>query len=370
MGGARRRNSGASSSSSSSGEEDGDADWRAAIDSVAVASSTGRDRAASTSNGSTTESLGRRETKHDGVGNRKPQNIKHYQIKAQKLLDGILEETIEIVGADHIHILDEDSRNSEGRVRLFKNAPPGIVFDHIDEESITVPVSFGSFASILYELQRPTKKPRILPGKEIDEKSKKFRWQLQSIAVEGMDIIAAARDSQQKTLAKKEAKDAAAKAAAKREEERVAELRKVRGERWLPSIARDRRVNSRVVVMRSFIVHFLNRINSVLRATFVFHICIVPFFSQLPPHFQGIKSASCDSLSSETEVREMAVFLAAVVDGLGQCMMVLWERQERRFDTVLDAVSVAGRALMVALAFCFLSVHHLYSRGQLPVPFL
>lgn len=79
MGGARRRNSGASSSSS--GEEDGDAEWRAAIDSVAVASSTGRDRAASTSNGSTTESLGRRETKHDEVGNRKPQNIKHYQIK-------------------------------------------------------------------------------------------------------------------------------------------------------------------------------------------------------------------------------------------------------------------------------------------------
>lgn len=76
------------------------------------------------------------------------------------------------------------------------------------------------------------------------------------------------------------------------------------------------------------------------------------------------------SLSLETEVGEMAVFLAAVVDGLGQCMMVLWERQERRFDTVLDAVSVAGRALTVALAFCFLSVHHLYSRGQLPVPFL
>ncbi|XP_058186409.1 uncharacterized protein LOC131303529 isoform X2 [Rhododendron vialii] len=153
MGGARRQNSGASSSSS--GEEDGDADWRAAIDSVAVATTTGRDRAASTSNGSTTKSLGR-ETKHDELDNRKPQNIKHYQIKAQKLLDGILEETIEIVGADRIHILDKDSMNSEGGVRLFKHAPLGIVFDHIDE------------------LQRPTKKPRILPGKEIDEKSKKM----------------------------------------------------------------------------------------------------------------------------------------------------------------------------------------------------
>lgn len=70
MGGARRQNSGASSS----GEEDGDADWRAAIESVAT--TTGRDRAASTSNGSATKS-----TKHDEVDNRKPQNIKHYQIK-------------------------------------------------------------------------------------------------------------------------------------------------------------------------------------------------------------------------------------------------------------------------------------------------
>ncbi|KAG5528435.1 hypothetical protein RHGRI_029197 [Rhododendron griersonianum] len=315
MGGARRQNSGASSS----GEEDGDADWRAAIDSVAT--TTGRDRAASTSNGSATKS-----TKHDEVDNRKPQNIKHYQIKAQKLLDGILEETIEIVGADCIHILDEDPMNSEGGVRLFKHAPPGIVFDHMDE------------------LQRPTKKPRILPGKEIDENSKKFRWQLQSIAVDGMDIIAAARDSHQKTLAKKEAKDAAAKSAAKREEERVAELRKVRGERWLPSIARDRLVQKGTgsCSVKTLVVEVgFGRIGFALSVSF--------------------------SLSLETEVREMAVFLAAVVDGLGQCMMVLWERQERRFDTVLDAVSVAGRALTVALAFCFLSV---YSRGQLPVPFL
>lgn len=47
-----------------------------------------------------------------------------------------MEETIEIVGADHIHILDEDSMNSEGGVRLFKHAPPGIVFDHIGNSSI------------------------------------------------------------------------------------------------------------------------------------------------------------------------------------------------------------------------------------------
>ncbi|KAH7847916.1 hypothetical protein Vadar_031593 [Vaccinium darrowii] len=319
MGGGGRRSNGLSSSS---GEEDGDADWKAAIDSVAVTATindrTSTDRVASTSNGSSTKSLGRatQQDEDGGVDNRNPQNLKHYQIKAQKLLDGILEKTIEIVGEDPICILDDDSMISGGGVRLFKHAPPGIVFDHIDE------------------LQRPTKKPRILPSKEIDEKSKKFRCQLKSIAIDGMDIIAAANHSHQQTLAKREAKDAAVKAAAKSEEERVAELRKIRGERWLPSLARDMRANSRdsekwfLVVSVSF------------------------------------------SLSLEIKVREMAVFLAAAVDGLGHCTMVLWGWQERRFDVVLDTVSSAGRALTVALAFCFLSIHHLYSRGQLPIPFL
>lgn len=55
--------------------------------------------------------------------------------------------------------------------------------------------------------------------------------------------MATARDACQKALARLEAKDAAAKAAAKREEERVAELKRIRGERWLPSIAREMRVN-------------------------------------------------------------------------------------------------------------------------------
>lgn len=54
-----------------------------------------------------------------------------------------------------------------------------------------------------------------------------------------MDIITAAQDASQKSLAKLEARDAAAKIAAKKVEERIAELKKTRGERWLPSIARD-----------------------------------------------------------------------------------------------------------------------------------
>ncbi|CAL5366412.1 unnamed protein product [Camellia sinensis] len=136
-------------------------------------------------------------------------------------MDDILEKTIEIV-QEPIHVLDDDAMINDNGIRLFKHAPPGIVFDHIGE------------------LQRPTKKPRILPGRKIDENSKMFKSQLQSVAVDGTDIIAAARDAYRKSLAKLEAKDAAAKAAAKREEERMAQLKKIRGEIWLPSIANMR----------------------------------------------------------------------------------------------------------------------------------
>lgn len=51
--------------------------------------------------------------------------------------------------------------------------------------------------------------------------------------------MAAARDKCQRSLSRLEAKDEAAKAAAKREEERVAQLKKIRGEKWLPCIARE-----------------------------------------------------------------------------------------------------------------------------------
>lgn len=69
-----------------------------------------------------------------------------------------------------------------------------------------------------------------------------FRRQIQSVAVGGEYIMAAARDTCQKSLARLEAKDAAAKAAAIREKERVAELKRIRGERWLPSIAKKMQV--------------------------------------------------------------------------------------------------------------------------------
>lgn len=62
--------------------------------------------------------------------------------------------------------------------------------------------------------------------------------------MDGVDVLATARDACQKALVRQEAKDAAAKEKAKKEEERVAELKRIRGERWLPSIASEMQVNS------------------------------------------------------------------------------------------------------------------------------
>ncbi|CAA3017847.1 Hypothetical predicted protein [Olea europaea subsp. europaea] len=224
MGGGKNRSG---SASSSSGSEDGDADWRIAIDSIA--STTAFTSSSSNSNGNgmpysrkgrETDSPASKEIREDKDESHKPQNIKHYQIKAQRLLDDILERTIEVVRHTDQPISEKDPSIIEG-VRLFKHTPRGIVFDHLDE------------------LEGPKKKPRILPGEEVDEKSKTFRKQVQSVAIDGTDIIAAATAACKKSLSKLEAREADAKAAAKREEERLAKMKSIRGERWLPSMARE-----------------------------------------------------------------------------------------------------------------------------------
>jgi hypothetical protein len=213
-------------SSSSSSEDDGDAEWRASINSVAntttfKGSTANGNGVVSTSNGTSINF-----TSHEDEPHRNdPQKLKHYQIKAIKLLDNILEKEIEIV-KDHTPVTHTNDMDNEGGVRLFRNAPRGIVFDHV------------------VELEGPRKRPVLIPGTEIDEKSKKFRRQIQSVAVEGTDVINSSKNSYEKTLARIEAKNAKAKAAAKIEEERIAQLKKIRGERWLPSIAKDMKGSS------------------------------------------------------------------------------------------------------------------------------
>lgn len=117
--------------------------------------------------------------------------------------------------------------------------------------------------------QQQQKRPRIIPGEEVNENSKKaqlwtfllfsdfdflkfliqmhlwmqFKCRLQSVVVDGTNIMAAARDACQRSLARFEAREAAAKEALKREEEWIAKLKKIRGERWLPSLAREMQVS-------------------------------------------------------------------------------------------------------------------------------
>ncbi|XP_062101809.1 uncharacterized protein LOC133807745 [Humulus lupulus] len=204
-------------SESSSGEEDGDAAWRAAIDSVATTTSA---YVSSITDGSSDMAAKRRLASAEDGNDRRNHKPKHYQIKAQKVLDEILEESLEMVKDHPIHEPVAEFSN-EGVIRLFKHSSPGIELDPIEEP------------------QEPRKRPKILPGKEINEKSKEFKKRLQSVTVDGEDIMAASRKACQKSLARMEAKEAAAKEAAKKEEERVAQLKKIRGERWLPSLARE-----------------------------------------------------------------------------------------------------------------------------------
>jgi hypothetical protein len=65
-----------------------------------------------------------------------------------------------------------------------------------------------------------------------------FKKRVKSIAVDGSDILTAAVEAAKKASARLDAKEVAAKDKAKKEEERIAELKKVRGEKWLPSIER------------------------------------------------------------------------------------------------------------------------------------
>ncbi|KAI4382116.1 hypothetical protein MLD38_008118 [Melastoma candidum] len=210
---------------SSSGEEDEDEELKAAIDSISsdpfVANCFAPGISTSASRASPAVDRPRTPLAEDEAGCKiQTQLPKHYQIKAQKLLDDILEKNLVMI-KDPIEFPDIGKEGDRGGIRLFKKAPPGILFDHSCEP------------------EGPKKKPRILPGDEVDEKSKEFRRKIRCCVVNGSDVVTAAVDACKKSIARLEAKDAAAKTAVKREEERVAKLRNLRGERWLPSIARE-----------------------------------------------------------------------------------------------------------------------------------
>ncbi|XWS41772.1 hypothetical protein CRYUN_Cryun17cG0111800 [Craigia yunnanensis] len=139
-----------SSNSSSSGEEDGDAEWKAAIQSIAAATTAtftnGYNNSLSNSSTKTTRnnlvshSIPDTDDSDDdnaeGEQKQQPQKLKHYQIKAQKLLNDMLEKTL-VIEKDTSNVPDDDSVVNEGGVRLFKNSTPGIVFDHVGKYIFT-----------------------------------------------------------------------------------------------------------------------------------------------------------------------------------------------------------------------------------------
>ena len=196
----------------------------------------------------------------------------------------MLEKNIEIVKAPCLNLTDPTE--TEGVIKLFKKAPPGIKMDSMGkwQNSSLVnlkakiisslwPVSkhtqmlyfqincmYNSRDQELCLVKRSMKNQRRLDincffNLDCDwsfyssfillllRSWFQFRHMLRSVAVDGSEILVSAKKASQRSLARLEAREAAAKAKAKREEERVQELKKVRGEKWLPSIARQMKVS-------------------------------------------------------------------------------------------------------------------------------
>jgi len=178
---------------SSSSDEDGDENWRAAVNSVAV------DSSAIFRNGSNQNGTGHSKLSGiDGGKEGKSSNLKSCQARAQDLLHRYLDKTLTIIASPESpsHVCKSTIDDAEDEIRLFRRAPRGI-----------------------------TVKP--------------FQSQIQSVAVDGAIIIAKAEKEKTRALVRMQEKEAAAQAAVKKEEERVALLKQQRGEKWLPSIASE-----------------------------------------------------------------------------------------------------------------------------------
>ncbi|CAH8386329.1 unnamed protein product [Eruca vesicaria subsp. sativa] len=195
-----------------SSSEEEDPKWKAAINSIVTTTAYATKLAAT-------------QQSEDGDFRIKPKKLTHAQIKVKKLLNEMVENTLDFVKDPVTVPEDEHEPENDCGVRLFKRCSTGIIFDHVDE------------------LQGPKKRPKLRPDRGAEGSSKEFKKRIKSIAVDGSDVLSAAMEAAKKASARLEGKEAAAKAKAKKEEERVAELKKVRGEKWLPSVARALQLN-------------------------------------------------------------------------------------------------------------------------------
>lgn len=182
---------------SSSSDEDGDENWRAAVNSVAV-DSTAIFRNGSNQNGTGYSKLQDIEGGKDG----KSSNLKSCQARAQDLLHRYLDKTLTIIASPESssHVCNSTIDDHEDEIRLFRRAPRGITVKPVET----------------LERLIPRKKPRIPPRKEINEKSTEFRSQIRSVAVDGAIIIEKAEKERARALVRLQEKEAAAQAAAKK----------------------------------------------------------------------------------------------------------------------------------------------------------
>ncbi|CAM6042576.1 unnamed protein product [Sphagnum compactum] len=217
------------SSSSDDGEDEGHASRLAsvAIDSAAVVLNASSS-APSLRNGRGKLSSGQLVKAENE--SKETSGLKLYQIRLQDLLYKHLDKTVgETFAAQpllateqtiecHENGLDEVEKDVD--IRLFSRAPPGIVIKRPGTNS----------ASLV--------KPNLKRGYSIDdEDSDEHLVRLQAAAIDGETIRAEAKHAMAKALATSQVSAEVAEKAAKREEERVAALKRERGEEWLPAIA-------------------------------------------------------------------------------------------------------------------------------------
>ncbi|CAM6087420.1 unnamed protein product [Calypogeia fissa] len=162
----------------------------------------------------------------DGTG-----GLKLYQTRVQDLLqkhlDKVFEESVvevpvesENAAKSGNHVAEEDDETYDEEIRLFRSAPLGVSLKRSRPEHSQV----GRLP------------PRYDSSDEESAHEKESRFQV--AAIESSSIISEAEKAQKKALARFLAAEEASRRSEKAEAERVGQLRRERGEEWLPSIAK------------------------------------------------------------------------------------------------------------------------------------
>ncbi|KAJ7190843.1 hypothetical protein O6H91_03G126000 [Diphasiastrum complanatum] len=153
--------------------------------------------------------------------------LKLYQIRVQDLLHSYLDKTLGTSFSDSDELIEhteEYTRSDEemSSVRLFRHAPNGI-FLGPNVETVARKIDYSSSSN--EDLN--------------EEDSSESVARLQAVVVDGATVQAEAARAAARALTSANREARAAELAARKEEERVASLKKQRGEEWLPALANE-----------------------------------------------------------------------------------------------------------------------------------